>query len=119
MIFNLFITYGDTFLPSPSSYDELYYELVRCRGTFDALYSMALRYSTGGGEHKDSAVRVTNSLVNVRAITAHFSPKIDAWLSQQQLSTPSEEQILEVVKANYDSLTLKLQVNLFFSNYSL
>ena len=61
---------------------------------------------------QDSAVRVTNSLVNIRAITAHFSPKIDAWLSQQQLSTPSEEQILDVVKANYDSLTLKLQVTL-------
>ena len=59
---------------------------------------------------QDSAVRVTNSLVNIRAITTHFSPKIDAWLSQQQLSTPSEDQILEVVKANYDSLTLKLQV---------
>ena len=52
VIFNLFITYGDTFLPSPSSYDELYYELVRCHTTFDALYSMALRYSTSGGEHK-------------------------------------------------------------------
>ena len=97
---------------------------------------MALRYSTGGGEYKvslkfnnvfggaildiyndffthclqDTAMRVTTSLVNIKAITAHFSPKIDAWLSQQQLSTPSEEQILEVVKANYDSLTLKLQV---------
>jgi len=109
VIFNLFITYGDTFLPSPSSYDELYYELVRCRSTFDSVYSMALRYSTGGGEYKDTAMRVTTSLVNIKAITAHFSPKIDAWLSQQQLSTPSEEQILEVVKANYDSLTLKLQ----------
>ena len=28
-IFNVFITYGDTFLPSAMSYDELYYELVR------------------------------------------------------------------------------------------
>ena len=55
-------------------------------------------------------MRVTTSLINIKAITAHFSPKIDAWLSQQQLSTPSQEQILEVVKANYDSLTLKLQV---------
>lgn len=55
-------------------------------------------------------MRVTNSLVNIRAITAHFCPKIDAWLSQQQVSTPSEEEILEVVKGNYDSLTLKLQV---------
>lgn len=43
VIFNLFVTYGDTFLPSPSSYDELYYEMVRCHQTFDSLYSMALR----------------------------------------------------------------------------
>lgn len=28
-IFNLFITYGDTFLSTPSSYDELYYEIMR------------------------------------------------------------------------------------------
>ena len=45
-IFNIFITYGDTFLPSASSYDELYYELVRCHQTFDNLHSMTLRYST-------------------------------------------------------------------------
>ena len=43
VIFNLFVTYGDTFLPSPSSYDELYYELVRCNAVFDSMYSMALR----------------------------------------------------------------------------
>ncbi len=60
-------------------------------------------------QSKDSAVRLTNYLVNIRAITAHFNPKIEAWLAQQQLSTPTEEQILEVVKSNYDSLTLKLQ----------
>ena len=45
-IFNVFITYGDTFLPTASSYDELYYELVRCHHTFDNFHSMALRYST-------------------------------------------------------------------------
>ena len=113
-IFNLFITYGDTFLPSPSSYDELYYEMVRCTGTFDALYSMALRYSTAGGRgtYKESAVKLTNGLVNIRAITSHFNPKINAWLAAQQLSTPTEDQILDVVKSNYDSLTLKLQEGL-------
>lgn len=60
-------------------------------------------------------MKVTNSLVNIKAITAHFNPKIEAWLASQQLSTPTEDQILEVVKSNYDSLTLKLQVkNLFY-----
>merc|ERR550519_536851 len=111
-IFNVFITYGDTFLPSATSYDELYYELVRCHQTFDNLYSMALRYSTSGGENKDNAMKLTNCLVNVRAITSHFQPRIDAWLATEQLSTPTEDQILEVVRANYDSLTLKLQESL-------
>merc|ERR550519_1528157 len=83
-IFNVFITYGDTFLPSATSYDELYYELVRCHQTFDNLYSMALRYSTCGGEHKDTAMRITNSLVNIRAITSHFQPRIEAWLAKEQ-----------------------------------
>jgi len=39
-IFNLFITYGDTFLPNPNSYDELYYEIIRMHQVFDNLYSM-------------------------------------------------------------------------------
>lgn len=37
-IFNLFVTFGDTFLPDPTSYDELYYELIRERKEFDQLY---------------------------------------------------------------------------------
>merc|ERR1719277_302125 len=118
-IFNVFITYGDTFLPSASSYDELYYELVRCHQTFDNLHSMTLRYSTSGGEHKDTAMRITNSLVNIRAITSHFQPRIDAWLAKEQLSTPTEDQILDVVRDNYDSLTLKLQEGLDqYDNYA-
>lgn len=36
----MFITYGDTFLPTPSSYDELYYEIIRMHQNFDNLYSM-------------------------------------------------------------------------------
>ncbi|KAL1122959.1 hypothetical protein AAG570_003284 [Ranatra chinensis] len=111
-IFNLFITYGDTFLHSPANYDELYYELIRMHQVFDNVYTMAFRYSAIEGEFKDSALKLTNSLVNVRAIINHFTPKIDAWLAGQALSTPSEDQILEVVRKNYDSLTLKLQDSL-------
>ncbi|XP_073997892.1 armadillo-like helical domain-containing protein 3 [Rhodnius prolixus] len=111
-IFNLFITYGDTFLYSPANYDELYYELIRMHQVFDNVYSMAFRYSAIEGEFKETALKLTNSLVNVRAIINHFSPKIDSWLAGQALSTPSEDQILEVVRKNYDSLTLKLQDSL-------
>ncbi|KAG7298693.1 hypothetical protein JYU34_017100 [Plutella xylostella] len=111
-IFNLFITFGDSFLPEPASYDQLYYELIRVHAAFDNLFYMALRYSTGSGAHKAAALRLANSLVNVRAIVQHFAPKIDAWLAAQSLSTPTEDQILEVVRKNYDSLILKLQEGL-------
>ncbi|XP_052772948.1 armadillo-like helical domain-containing protein 3 [Mya arenaria] len=111
-IFNLFITYGDTFLPNPNSYDELYYELIRMHQVFDNLYSMALRYTTSEGEHKESAARLINHLVNIRAIVNHFTPKVDSWAANNHLSSLTEEQVLEVVKASYDTLTLKLQDSL-------
>ena len=64
-------------------------------------------------------MRITNSLVNIRAITAHFQPRIDSWLAKEQLSTPTEDQILDVVRENYDSLTLKLQEGLDqYDNYA-
>ncbi|CAC5417866.1 Armadillo-like helical domain-containing protein 3 [Mytilus coruscus] len=117
--FNTFITYGDTFLPNPNSYDELYYEIIRMHQVFDNIYSMALRYTTNDGESKDSAARLTNHLVNIRAIVNHFTPKVDAWSAAKQLSSLTEEQVLEVVRANYDTLTLKLQDNLDqFDRYS-
>ncbi|XP_045188584.2 armadillo-like helical domain-containing protein 3 [Mercenaria mercenaria] len=111
-IFNLFITYGDTFLPNPSSYDELYYEIIRMHQVFDNLYSMALRYTTSEGDHKESAARLTNHLINVRAIVNHFTPKVDSWAANNHLSSLTEEQVLEVVRASYDTLTLKLQDSL-------
>ncbi|KAG5894079.1 hypothetical protein JTB14_003936 [Gonioctena quinquepunctata] len=111
-IMNFFITYGDNFLPTPGSYDELYYEVIRMHQVFDNIYSMALRYSSGEGDFKEDALKLNNTLFNVRAIIKHFTPKIDQWLASANLSTPSEEQILEIVKKNYDSLTLKLQDSL-------
>ncbi|MEE6486113.1 hypothetical protein FKM82_014508 [Ascaphus truei] len=65
-LFNMFITYGDTFLPTPSSYDELYYEIIRMHQIFDNLYSMVLRLSTNAGQWKEPASKVTHALVNIR-----------------------------------------------------
>ncbi|XP_040574114.1 armadillo-like helical domain-containing protein 3 [Lepeophtheirus salmonis] len=111
-IFNLFITFGDTFLPSPSTYDELYYEITRRSDIFSKLYQKACTYSAKGGKFKENAVKVTNGLVNIRAITSHFKHIIEAWLKAEELSTPTPEETLEVVKSNYESLTLKLQEGL-------
>lgn len=63
----------------------------------------------GEGDFKEDALKLNNALFNVRAIIKHFNPKIEQWLASNNLSTPTEEQILDIVKKNYDSLTLKLQ----------
>lgn len=62
-------------------------------------------------EFKDDVRKLSSALVNILAIVKHFQNKIKEWLSVQGLSTPSEEQVLEVVRKNYD-LTLKLQDSL-------
>lgn len=62
-------------------------------------------------EYKEDVLKLLNSLVNVLAIIKHFQIKIKEWLTKKSLSTPTEEQILVVVRENYD-LTLKLQENL-------
>ncbi|ODM95975.1 hypothetical protein Ocin01_10702 [Orchesella cincta] len=105
---NLFITYGDTFLLTAASYDELYYEIIRCQQTFECLYSLTARYASNSGDYQSSASKLSFALVNVRAILTHFSPKIDEFLTSQNISTPTEEQIIEVVRENYESLTLKI-----------
>lgn len=38
-LFNIGITFGDAFLPSPTDYDELYYEIIRCEREFKIIIS--------------------------------------------------------------------------------
>ncbi|XP_018017084.1 armadillo-like helical domain-containing protein 3 [Hyalella azteca] len=111
-IFNLFITYGDTFLSSASCYDELYYEIMRMHIVFENLYSLGLRYARSDGDYKDQAHQLTNSLANIRSIIGHFSPALDRFSHEQNISTLTEAQVLDVVRSNYESLTLKLHDSL-------
>uniref|UniRef100_A0A673HMA3 UPF0668 protein C10orf76 homolog n=1 Tax=Sinocyclocheilus rhinocerous TaxID=307959 RepID=A0A673HMA3_9TELE len=94
-LFNMFITYGDTFLPTPSSYDELYYEIIRMHQVFENLYCMVLRVSTNAGQWKEPASKVTHALVNVRAIINHFNPKIESYAAVNHISQLSEDQVTE------------------------
>lgn len=107
-LFNLFITYGDTFLPSPTAYDELYYELIRVRQLFDGLYQLALKHCSTGQPHSEEANKLTLALFNIRSIATHFVPKIDSFTETNRM-TLTPNQVLEVIRSNYDTLTLKLQ----------
>lgn len=62
-------------------------------------------------EHKDDVLKLLNSLVNILSIIKHFQIKIKEWLAVKNLTSPSEEQVLSIVRENYD-LTLKVIENL-------
>ena len=47
-----------------------------------------------------------------RSIINHFTPKIDAWSVNNHVSSLTEQQVLDIVRTNYDSLTLKLEDDL-------
>ncbi|XKL65083.1 hypothetical protein PGB90_005169 [Kerria lacca] len=110
-IFNIFIMYGDTVLASPRCYDLLYYEIIRLRAVFEDVHSLALKYLSMDCDYKDIVSRIIGSLVNVRSIVNHFTPKIEKWMLENS-STPTENEVLHVLRKNYDSLTLKLLDNL-------
>lgn len=57
---------------------------------------------------KESATRLSSNLINVKAIAAHFSSKLESYSTAKQIVTLSEGQVLEVIAAHYDSLTLKM-----------
>uniref|UniRef100_A0AAQ5XGK5 Armadillo-like helical domain-containing protein n=1 Tax=Amphiprion ocellaris TaxID=80972 RepID=A0AAQ5XGK5_AMPOC len=86
---------------------------------YNEISSKDILVSTNTGQWKEAASKVTHALVNVRAIINHFNPKIESYAAVNHISQLSEEQVLEVVRSNYDTLTLKLQDGLDqFERYS-
>jgi len=110
-IFNLFITCGDTFLRTPEAYDEVFYETVRCYHVFDNLFAFACRYANNDNEFKESALKLMVNLTNIKLITHHFNTKIEAFSSSQN-NPLTENQVLDIIRTNYDTLALKLHDDL-------
>lgn len=63
-------------------------------------------------DHKEYAIKVYNQMCNVKSIIYHFTPRIDAWSTTNHIPSLTEQQVLEIVRTNYDSLTLKLEEDL-------
>jgi len=77
---------------------------------FDNLYDSAKRCMRREGPEHDLGAKVASDLVNVKAITNHFNPKLKLWSDSHEGAALTPEQVLAIVKKNYESLTLKLQV---------
>ena len=106
-IFNIFVTYGDAFLPDAGVYDMLYYELLRERDVFEAMHEQgahncmhhchvrshcvpvfptcppANRAAKTRGDDRSAAARLLGGLVNIRVSVLPSDP---AWCP---LSSPA------------------------------
>ncbi|TPP57622.1 hypothetical protein FGIG_05138 [Fasciola gigantica] len=77
------------------------------------LQSAALLHSTSTDpELKAVALKVVLQMGNIRSIVNHFKAKIDAFSTANSLTSLTEMQVLEVVRENYDSLTLRVHEDL-------
>ena len=98
-VFNLFITYGDIFLASPSDYDVLYYEIMRSSQIVEGLHELG---------YKANNRELLQYLSNIRSIISHFSGKLDDWTLNHPDKPLSTEIVMTVIKENYDTLKLTL-----------
>ena len=80
----------------------MFYLLIYC-------VHAALRYTTTDGQWKESAIRLTNTMVNVHAIINHFGPKIESWTTAHNLSSLTEEQVSFSVVVKLFRVTICLQ----------
>lgn len=78
---------------------------------FDSLGNFADRHESSD-EDVENVDSLSNSLTNIRDIGKHFSPKINEYMVTHQVPSLTEQQVFEVVRNNYESLTLSLNDSL-------
>jgi hypothetical protein len=100
-ILNMFITFGNNFLPNLTDYDDLYYELIRCREDLTKLYEIVSKYDEHGV--------VLPNMSNVKTIVDYFTTKLEHWAVNNPDKTMSYDQVMQVIRANYETLKLKLE----------
>lgn len=66
-ILNMFITFGNNFLPNLNDYDDLYYELIRCREDLAKLYEIGTFFD-GFSNWNINLQRITKNLCPFRKI---------------------------------------------------
>ncbi|OQV18165.1 UPF0668 protein C10orf76-like protein [Hypsibius exemplaris] len=108
-ILNIFLIGGDAILSQVGSYDDLCYEIVRNSSMVSSASAMGLRYSSvQSASMQATAKRFLSALTNLRSVVQHFTPKIDAFSLEFQKVTMEREEILNIIRTNYDNLSLKL-----------
>lgn len=69
-------------------------------------------------EFATSSMQLVSSLSNIKSIISHFNGKIETFRLANQSNALTEQEVMDIVRTNYDTLTLKLQEGLdMFDTY--
>ena len=60
---------------------------------YNKMYNLIVLKYSSHAEYKEYIYRLSNSLINVRSLTRHFSPKIDEYSKINNLSSLTEEEV--------------------------
>ena len=58
-----------------------------------AICFVALRYTSPESPYSDSAAKFLSNVANLRSISAHFKPKIDAWTAANEVNSITPTQV--------------------------
>ncbi|KAI8987767.1 hypothetical protein BDF20DRAFT_985180 [Mycotypha africana] len=105
-VFNICLTYGETFLSDTKSYDRLYYEVIRSTNFFVSIAEY-VNYEKSVEKERGPMTITANEFYNIQLICNHFKPAIDKWQAKKNIKYPTPEQVMSVINENYATLELK------------
>ncbi|KAI9365850.1 hypothetical protein BD770DRAFT_377378 [Pilaira anomala] len=107
-VFNMCVTYGETFLSDTKSYDSLYYEIIRATQDFIKLSEYVNRSIALVNSRGDRSPTITlNEFYNIQLICNHFKPALDEWQTNKNVKFATPEQVMAIINENYATLELK------------
>ncbi|KAI3384072.1 hypothetical protein SNEBB_000284 [Seison nebaliae] len=119
-IINVFVTHGDRFLHSIDMYDVLYYELLRVfHQSYERTHELACQHTRTDKKYKLFCIFLVNQLINIRGVYHHFNEVIENYKEKNNLQTLTEEEILSLIRNNYERLTLRLYDNLHHTEWPI
>ncbi|ORY91428.1 hypothetical protein BCR43DRAFT_499099 [Syncephalastrum racemosum] len=109
-VFNLCVTFGETFLPDTDSYDSLFYDIIRATEDWDTLANYVGRTriikSNGSRGPERSPTLSQSNFATIRAICDHFNSALEEWQTDKSVKHLTPDKVMSVIKNNYENLEL-------------
>lgn len=116
-VFNMCVTYGETFLSDTKSYDRLFYEIIRATSDFIELseygknqnvktrtqtnmtivnrsVNMKPRGDSSNSSNNRGPSISMHEFYNIKLICNHFKPALDEWQAAKNVKFSTPEQVM-------------------------